>query len=109
MYTAKNVHHELDAAKRDFLQVNVITKDNKILVPKLLESFGRESSMGTLGLIEWISHNVSESKGKDLKVFLMKPKPYRCIEWIPYDLNFRYLFVKDLVRWFPSNPLPSSY
>jgi hypothetical protein len=103
------VHQELDAAKRDFLQANVVIRDSKILVPKLLESFGRESSMGTAGLIDWISHNVSELKGKDLKSLMARPKAYRCIEWVPYSLSFRYLFVKDLVRWFPTNPHPSSY
>lgn len=103
VYTAKNVYHELDAAKRDFLQANVtIQKDNKVLVPQVLESFAKESSMGSLGLLEWICQNVTENQRRDLKT-CMNMKPYRCIEWTPYNFNFRYLFVRDLARWFPPN------
>lgn len=104
VYTAKNVYQELDAAKRDFLQSNIIIrKDNKVLVPRVLEAFARESSMGSLGLLEWICQNVSEHQRRDLRS-CMKIKSYnKCIEWTPYNFNFRYLFVRDLARWFPPN------
>ncbi|KAI5080810.1 hypothetical protein GOP47_0003993 [Adiantum capillus-veneris] len=104
VYTGKNVYQELDAAKREFLQANIIVrKDNKVLMPRVLEAFARESSMSTLGLLQWICVNVSEHQRRDLRT-CMKVRSYnRCIEWTPYNFNFRYLFVRDLARWFPPN------
>lgn len=104
VYTAKNVYQELDSAKREFLQSNVmIRKDNKVLMPRVLEAFARELSMGSLGLLEWICQNVSEHQKRDLRTSMKMRSYSKCIEWTPYNFNFRYLFVRDLARWFPPN------
>ncbi|MCO5568200.1 hypothetical protein L7F22_021896 [Adiantum nelumboides] len=105
VYTAKNVYQELDAAKREFLQANIIVrKDNKVLMPRVLEAFARESSMSTLHLLEWACENVSEHQRRELRICMKVRSFNRCIEWTPYNFNFRYLFVRDLARWFPPNP-----
>lgn len=104
VYTAKNVYHELDAAKRDFLHASVgICNENKILLPRILESFARESSIGSLDLLDWICQNVPEKLRYGIKK-CMSVKRHKCIEWVPYSFNFRYLFVRDLARWFPAIP-----
>ncbi|KAI5056243.1 hypothetical protein GOP47_0028061 [Adiantum capillus-veneris] len=102
VYTAKNVYQELDVAKKEFLHINLtLRKDSKILAPKVLESFAKESSMGSLSLLEWICQNLSEKQRRDVRA-CMSMRPYnRCIEWVPYNFSFRYLFVRDLARWFP--------
>ncbi|KAH7351894.1 hypothetical protein KP509_19G019200 [Ceratopteris richardii] len=103
VYTAKHVYEELDIAKREFLQANVIIrKDSKILMPKILEAFAKESSMSSLNLLDWVCQNVSSQQRRELRI-CMKIKSHKCIEWTPYNFNFRYLFARDLVRWFPAN------
>ncbi|MCO5583392.1 hypothetical protein L7F22_037303 [Adiantum nelumboides] len=106
IYTAKNVYQELDLAKKEFLHANLtIQKNNKLLAPKVLESFAKESSMGSVSLLEWICQNLSEKQRRDVRA-CMSMRPYnRCIEYAPYNFTFRYLFVRDLARWFP--PVPS--
>lgn len=103
VYTAKNVYHELDAAKRDFLQANVmIRKENKIFLPRILESFAKETSMNSSGLLDWICENLPDKQQIEIKK-CVNMKHQKCTEWIPYNFKFRYLFVRDLARWFPPN------
>eukprot|EP00249_Psilotum_nudum_P005167 c18631_g1_i1 orf=235-1833(-) len=102
VYTAKNVYQELDLAKREYLRMSIsIQNDSKVLLPRILESFGRESSIGTLGLLEWVCKNVSEMQRSEIRK-CMERKHQKCIEWIPYNFAFRYIFVHDLARWIPS-------
>jgi hypothetical protein len=41
-YTASNVREELEAAKREFLQANVmVKKSRKVFLPKMLKRLGK--------------------------------------------------------------------
>ncbi|CAL5436973.1 unnamed protein product [Camellia sinensis] len=93
VYTASNVREELKAAKRDFLQANVVVKKSKkVFLPKLLERFAKEASIASDDLINWVAENV-DKKLHDLIQKCIDCRTYRkasqVIEWLPYNMRFR--------------------
>lgn len=102
VYTAENVENELEVAKKEFLQANIsVKKSRKVFLPKLLERFGRESSISSDDLLKWLIENVD----KRLRDLILKcidhkvnKKASHVIEWLPYNPRFRYVFSKDLTE-----------
>ncbi|KAK2649025.1 hypothetical protein Ddye_016514 [Dipteronia dyeriana] len=102
VYTASNVKEELEAAKREFLQANVLVKKSKkVFLPKVLERFAKEASISSDELLKWVTENVdkklqdSVQKCTDHK---SNKKASQMIEWLPYSTRFRYVFSKDLTE-----------
>ncbi|KAK9669257.1 hypothetical protein RND81_13G119600 [Saponaria officinalis] len=61
VYIASNVKDELERAKREFLQSNIVVrKSKKVFLPKLLERVAREAGMGSDGLLKWVCENVDK-------------------------------------------------
>ncbi|KAF4374716.1 hypothetical protein F8388_020237 [Cannabis sativa] len=102
VYTASNVREELDEARRQFLQSNVLVKKSKkVFVPKMLERYARESSFSSDDLLKWITENVDKKLHDSIQKCLeCKPikKASQIIEWLPYSSRFRYVFSKDLTE-----------
>jgi hypothetical protein len=101
VYTAKNVHRELECARKEFLQASVGFQSNKkVLLPKVLEWYVREASISSNALIQWVSQYVDE-RGKETLLKCARSKPHKstshCIEWLPYNFNFGYVFDRNLV------------
>ncbi|KAK7386251.1 hypothetical protein VNO78_26351 [Psophocarpus tetragonolobus] len=101
VYTASNISEELNVAKREFLQANVIVKKSrKIFLPKLVERYSREASMSIDYLFGWVMESV-DKKLRDSMQKCLNPKssqkPSQIIEWLPYSSRFRYVFSKDIV------------
>ncbi|KAG7016885.1 hypothetical protein SDJN02_21996 [Cucurbita argyrosperma subsp. argyrosperma] len=102
VYTASNVKEELELAKRDFLQANIVVKKSKkVYLPKVLERFAREASISSDELPKWISENVDgklhESIQKCMDLQTGK-KASHIIEWLPYSSRFRYVFSTNLTE-----------
>ncbi|XP_068634986.1 uncharacterized protein [Aristolochia californica] len=102
VYTASNVIEELECAKREYLQANVVVKKTtKVFLPKILERYAKETSINLDELLNWVSENVDKklqeaiTKCTDAK---SRKKASQIIEWLPYDTRFRYVFVKDLAE-----------
>mgnify|MGYP006957852017 CR=1 FL=1 len=96
VYTSKNVNEELDAARSEYLQASIgFRNDKKVLLPKILEWYAREASISSSALLEWLSHHIDE-KEKDILLKCIRSRPNKnashCIEWQPYNFNFRYMF-----------------
>lgn len=102
VYTASNIMEELEVAKREFLQSNIVVKKSKkVFLPKVLERFSKEASMDTSDLINYVSENVDKQLSDSIwKCTDGKTGKKAChvIEWIPYDLRFRYVFSRDLLE-----------
>lgn len=101
VYTASNVKDQLETAKREFLNANVIVKNHrKLFLPRLLERYARETSIGTDDLIKWVclnsDKNLRDSIEKCLESQKANKKAARIIEWLPYSSKFRYLISKEL-------------
>ena len=101
VYTEKNVYNELEMAKKEFLLASIgIQNNRKVLLPKLLEWYAKETSIGSGSLLGWVCQNVDEIQREAIKKCIeRKPHktPTHCIEWLQYNSNFRYMFSKDLV------------
>ncbi|KAJ9170798.1 hypothetical protein P3X46_018876 [Hevea brasiliensis] len=98
VYTPKRVFQELEAAKEEYVRATFgVRKDQKILLPKIVESFAKDSGLCQAGVIEMIQQNLPESLRKCIKKSQLG-KPRKSIEWIPHNFTFRYLISKELVR-----------
>ncbi|KAL5551448.1 hypothetical protein UlMin_001624 [Ulmus minor] len=102
VYTASNLREELEVAKREFLQSNVLVKKSrKVFLPKMLERFARESSFGSDDLLKWVSENVDKKLHDSMQKCLdskSSKKASQIIEWLPYSSRFRYVFSKELTE-----------
>ena len=102
VYTASNVRQELEEAKREFLQPNVmVKKSRKVFLPKLLERFAREASYGSDDLLKWVTENVDKKLHDSIQKFLeckSGKKASHIMEWLPYSTRFRYVFSKGLTE-----------
>ncbi|XP_042511482.1 uncharacterized protein LOC122086611 isoform X2 [Macadamia integrifolia] len=100
VYTATNVKEELEVAKKEFLQANVVVKKSrKVFLPKLLERFAKEASINLDDLLSWISENVDKKLHDSIqKCIDCGRKTSQIIEWLPYNTRFRYMFGKELTE-----------
>ncbi|CAM6023277.1 unnamed protein product [Sphagnum balticum] len=103
VYTAKNVRLELDVAKREFLQASVgIRGDNKVVLPKILEWYSRELVINSAVLLEWVCQTVPGKLEAQIRQCIKNQKSHRspahCLQWMPHNFGFRYIFVRDLAR-----------
>lgn len=100
VYTASNVKEELERARREYLQVNVLVKKSrKVFLPKLLERLAREASIGVDDLLKWVGDNVDKKLRDSIQNCVdskTNRKASQAIEWLPYSSKFRYIMSKDL-------------
>lgn len=95
VYTSKRVLEELETAKTEYIRATFgMRKDHKVLLPKLVESFAKDSSLCEASIMDMIQKSLPESLRKCLKK-CHTSKSRKMIEWIPYDFNFRYLISKS--------------
>ncbi|KAK6924292.1 protein of unknown function DUF547, partial [Dillenia turbinata] len=98
IYTPKRVLNELEAAKEEYIRATFgVRKDHKILLPKLIESFAKDSGLCPAGLMEMIQQVLPDSLRKSIKKCQLG-KSRKSIEWVPHSFAFRYLISKELVK-----------
>lgn len=102
VYTASNVKEELEVAKREFLQANVVVKKSrKVFLPKLLERFAKEAMVTSDDLLKWVTENVDKKLQDSIQKCIDRKsnrKASQFIEWLPYSSRFRYVFSKELME-----------
>nr|XP_023916403.1 uncharacterized protein LOC112027998 isoform X4 [Quercus suber] len=102
VYTASNVGEELEAAKREFLQANIVMKKSrKVFLPKVLERYAREASLNSDDILKWLTENVDKKLHDSIQKCIDRKsskKASQIIEWLPYSSRFRYVFLKDLAE-----------
>ncbi|MBA0642743.1 hypothetical protein Goklo_027086 [Gossypium klotzschianum] len=98
IYTPKGVFQELEVAKMEYIQANwSVNKEEKILLPKLMEYFAKDSNVGSAGLLQMVEQLMPDSVRKNLQPSC-KRKTGKSIEWISHNFAFRYLFSKELLH-----------
>ncbi|KAL2348167.1 hypothetical protein Fmac_002167 [Flemingia macrophylla] len=101
VYTASNIREQLNIAKREFLQANIVVKkSSKVFLPKLVEKFSREATISLDDLIGWVMESVDKKLHDSIQKCLDRKsnkKSSQIIEWLPYSSRFRYMFSKDLI------------
>ncbi|KAJ1419081.1 Ternary complex factor MIP1, leucine-zipper [Sesbania bispinosa] len=75
VYTPKRVFEELEVAKDEYIRATLgVRKDHKILLPKLVESFSKDSGLCPNGVMDMIQESLPESLRRVLKnVSLQNP------------------------------------
>ncbi|XP_065855592.1 uncharacterized protein [Euphorbia lathyris] len=95
-YTPKQVFEDLEAAKEEYIQSNIIVhKEKKLHLPKLVESFAKELDLCPAGLMDMIEDLLPSSMRNSILQFKQR-KLSKSIEWIPHNFTFRYLLSKEL-------------
>lgn len=102
VYTAKNVADELEKAKEEFLQANVVVKKSrKIFLPKILDRYAKETCISSDDLLIWVSQNIDKKLQESIQKCMdskNRRKASQVIEWLPYSTRFHYVFGKDLTE-----------
>ncbi|XP_076928593.1 uncharacterized protein LOC143592591 [Bidens hawaiensis] len=98
VYTPKRVFNELETAKEEFIRATFgIGKDQRILLPKVVENFAKDSGLCAAGVVEMIQICLPDNVKKNIKKHHLG-KLRKKIEWVGYDFSFRYLVSKELVK-----------
>ncbi|XP_010547475.1 PREDICTED: uncharacterized protein LOC104819210 isoform X2 [Tarenaya hassleriana] len=93
VYTPKRIHQELEMAKEEYIRASLGVRNQKIVLPKLVERFAKESGLcPAAGLMEMVHQSLSESSRKCVK------KSSKAVEWTPHSFSFRYLISREAVR-----------
>ncbi|KAK8674031.1 hypothetical protein V6N13_112334 [Hibiscus sabdariffa] len=91
-YTPKKVLQELETAKQEYIRASFgVRKDVKILLPKIVESFAKDSSLCPAGIIEMVQQSLPESLHRSIRKCLAS-KSRKSIEWIPHNFTFRFVY-----------------
>ncbi|KAL5704935.1 hypothetical protein ACHQM5_023291 [Ranunculus cassubicifolius] len=98
VYTPKRVFSELESAKEEYIRANFgIRKKQKMLFPKLLESFAKDSGLCQAGVVEMIQKSMPDNLRRSMQRYL-KGRTQKSFEWLPHNFAFRYLISKELVK-----------
>eukprot|EP00268_Persea_americana_P061306 TRINITY_DN7731_c0_g2_i2.p1 TRINITY_DN7731_c0_g2~~TRINITY_DN7731_c0_g2_i2.p1 ORF type:complete len:553 (-),score=96.80 TRINITY_DN7731_c0_g2_i2:179-1837(-) len=98
IYTAKRVFQELEAAKEEYIMSLVnLHKEHKILLPKLIESFAKDSSLRSLEVIDMIQKCLPENQQRSMQRS-KQGRTRKSIEWVSHNFAFRYFLSKELVK-----------
>ncbi|XP_060194228.1 uncharacterized protein LOC132623487 isoform X2 [Lycium barbarum] len=98
VYTPKRVFQDLEAAKEEYIRATFgVKKDQKVLLPKVVESFAKESGLCPAGVMEMIQQSLPESLRKSIKK-IQQGNSHKNIEWVPHNFAFRYLITKELLQ-----------
>ncbi|KAK1285674.1 hypothetical protein QJS10_CPB20g01453 [Acorus calamus] len=102
VYTSHHIRVELEKAKREFLQANVVVKKSKkVSLPKLLDAYSKEASISSDDLLDWVSENVDKKLHCAIQACIdskSKRRASQLIEWLPYNTRFSYVLAKDLAK-----------
>ncbi|GAV67121.1 DUF547 domain-containing protein/Lzipper-MIP1 domain-containing protein [Cephalotus follicularis] len=91
LYTPKRVFQDLEGAKEEYIQSNfTLNKEQKLLLPKIVETFAKDSDLHPVALMEMIEHLMPDSLRKNIQRHRHK-KIGKIIEWIPHNFAFCYL------------------
>ncbi|KAJ8530140.1 hypothetical protein K7X08_036975 [Anisodus acutangulus] len=98
LYTSKRVFEELEAAKDDYIQANIrVHKEQKLVLPKNVESYIKEVNLSSSGLFETIELALPSYLRKNFQQPEQR-KLWKKIDWIPHNFTFRYLISSELVE-----------
>ncbi|KAK6130573.1 hypothetical protein DH2020_035665 [Rehmannia glutinosa] len=101
IYTAKSVFQDLKVAKEEFIRATVyVHKQTKVYMPKILQFYAKDMSLGMAALLEVVSECLPEAQHKAIGKFV-KGRPEKCVYWLEYSSSFRYLIHKEIAerRW----------
>ncbi|KAF2553829.1 hypothetical protein F2Q68_00035575 [Brassica cretica] len=99
VYTPRRIHQELETSKEDYIRTNLSLRNQKVQLPKLVETFAKESGLCSAGLTEMVNRSIPESSRKCFKRCQSgSSKSRKAIDWIPHSFTFRYLILREAAK-----------
>lgn len=99
VYTPKRVLQELESAKDEYIRATFgVRKDQKVILPKVVESYAKDTGLCSAGIIEMIQQSLPDTLKKTLKKCQSVKSRKSIIEWMPHNFTFRYLISKESVK-----------
>jgi hypothetical protein len=102
IYTAENVHMQLEEAFHNYTQASVgISTTGKLLVPKLLQCYA-QNFVEDSDLLDWICSLLPSSQVDVICECIQQQHHHffgpSSITIVPFNFTFRYLFHADIAR-----------
>ncbi|KAI3459907.1 hypothetical protein Pfo_016570 [Paulownia fortunei] len=98
VFTAKSVFQDLKVAKEEFIQATIyVHKQTKIYLPKILDYYAKDMSLGMAALLEVVSGCLPGIQQKAIRKFV-KGRPEKYIYWLEQTASFRYLIHKEIAE-----------
>lgn len=102
IFTAENVHRELQESMQDYIRASVgINDEGELTVPKLLQSYAKGIVEDSL-FADWICHHLTVDQIAAIQDTSSSQTQrllgVRSFTVIPFDTKFRYLFLSDHTR-----------
>ncbi|EOA16264.1 hypothetical protein CARUB_v10004409mg [Capsella rubella] len=95
VYTAANVEEELEMAKKDYLQASVgISKNNRLMLPKVLDWYLLDFAKDLESLLDWICLQLPDKLREEANRCMErknKESLMELVQVVPYDFSFRLL------------------
>lgn len=98
VYTPKRIQQELETSKEEYIRMNLSIRKQRIQLPKLVETFAKDSGLCPAGLTEMVNRSIPESSRRCLKRCQSNSKPRKPIDWIPHSFTFRYLILREAAK-----------
>ncbi|KAH7444007.1 hypothetical protein KP509_02G060000 [Ceratopteris richardii] len=97
VYSAENIHEELQLALQDYARASVgLSTKGKLLIPKLLFDFGLDKVQEG-NLVDWICQFLPCEQSNLIRNYMNhrqhKLHSSKYLSVVPFDFNFRYLFL----------------
>ncbi|PKA65956.1 hypothetical protein AXF42_Ash010365 [Apostasia shenzhenica] len=98
LYTPKRVHQQLETAKEDYIRATfAVQKEQKILLPKLVDSYAKDKCLSSQRVIDMIRRHLPESL-REAAEGCQQGRAQKFIEWVPYNSSFRYLLSREVAN-----------
>jgi len=97
LYTAKKLYHQLEQARTEFIQANVMVRKQTIFLPKVLHFYAKDAALDLPDLIDMVCESMPELQQKEIRQYL-KRRVDKCVEWLPYKSSFRYTVHRSLAE-----------
>ncbi|CAH2053350.1 unnamed protein product [Thlaspi arvense] len=89
IYTPKNVMMELECGREEYVRSNVgISKDNKILLPKLVELYAKDTEVCHVAVLDLIGNSVPCDARNKIQQCRSKKHGRFTIDWVAHDFRF---------------------
>ncbi|KAL3619849.1 hypothetical protein CASFOL_034761 [Castilleja foliolosa] len=99
VYRAKSVYADLKIAKEEFIgtMVQVHHKQRKVNLPKILQYYAKDMSLGIGALLEVVAECLTWTQ-RDAIGIISEGRPEKCVYWLEQSSSFRYLIHKEVAE-----------
>ncbi|CAL9098914.1 unnamed protein product [Musa acuminata var. zebrina] len=96
IYNSDRLFHQLESAKEEYIRATVgIWEEQKILLPKLVESYAKDTKLSSQSLVDMVQRYLPETLRMAMQR-CQQGRSKKIIEWVPHNFSFRYLLAREL-------------